>query len=122
MGSPAGPYKLVTVNTAPERAQRLIGQLVEALKDEYTIIHAANCETIESVKSTVEQNQPDVLFCASMWTAEQAEEIQAIAKTTKPGLVTYAIPHGLKVNSGENAIVDHLKSTVPQLLKTHFPA
>lgn len=57
-----------------------------------------------------------------MWTAEQAEEIQAIAKTTKPGLVTYAIPHGLKVNSGENAIVDHLKSTVPQLLKTHFPA
>lgn len=29
---PAGPYKLVTVNTAPERAQRLVGRLIEALK------------------------------------------------------------------------------------------
>jgi hypothetical protein len=57
-----------------------------------------------------------------MWTADQAQEIQTIAKETKPGLVTYAIPHGLKVNSGENAIVEHLKSTVPPLLKTHFPA
>jgi hypothetical protein len=56
-----------------------------------------------------------------MWTAEEAEEIQRIAKETKPGLVTYAIPHGLKVNSGENAIVDHLTSSVPQLLQSNFP-
>lgn len=42
---PAGPYKLVTVNTAPERAYRLVGRLIEALKDSYTIIHAANCES-----------------------------------------------------------------------------
>jgi hypothetical protein len=42
--TPSGPYKLVTVNNAPERAQRLIGRVVEAVKDKYTIIHAGNIE------------------------------------------------------------------------------
>lgn len=41
--SPKGPYKLVTVNNAPERAKRLIGRVVGELADSYTIIHAANC-------------------------------------------------------------------------------
>ena len=39
---PKGPFKLVTVNTAPERAARLIGRMIEGLKEEYTIVHAAN--------------------------------------------------------------------------------
>lgn len=38
-------YTLVTVNTAPERAKRLIGRVVENLKDRYTIVHVANCES-----------------------------------------------------------------------------
>lgn len=42
---PKGPYRLVTVNTAPERAKRLIGRMIEALKDRYTIIHIDNCES-----------------------------------------------------------------------------
>lgn len=41
--SPKGPYKLVTVNTSPERAWRLIGIIVEEIKDEYIIQHKANC-------------------------------------------------------------------------------
>ena len=40
--SPTGPFKLVTVNTAPDRAKRLIGRVVEDVKDTYTIIHAGN--------------------------------------------------------------------------------
>ncbi len=40
--SPVGPFRLVTVNTAPERAKRLIGRVVEDVKEQYTIIHAAN--------------------------------------------------------------------------------
>lgn len=39
-----GPWRLVTVNTAPERAKRLIGQMIERVKDSYTIIHSANVE------------------------------------------------------------------------------
>lgn len=75
---PKGPYRLVTVNTAPERAKRLIGRLVEALKDSYTIIHVDNCESklptllfwciyantclaIEEVEPKVTEHQPDVL-------------------------------------------------------------
>lgn len=76
--SPQGPYKLVTVNTAPERAQRLIGQLADALKDSYTIKHVANCESmaiifcqkvlfadkgleIDEVESSVQKHKPDLL-------------------------------------------------------------
>jgi hypothetical protein len=44
--TPKGPFKLVTVNTAPERAFRLIGRLTEELKERYTIVHAANCESM----------------------------------------------------------------------------
>ncbi|KAF2719506.1 hypothetical protein K431DRAFT_251080 [Polychaeton citri CBS 116435] len=118
MPSPRGPYKLVTVNTAPERAKRLIGRMSETLKDEFEIIHAANCETIEEVRPTVANIQPDVLFCASMWTVEEAKQIQGIAKEVKPGIATYAIPHGLQVERGPDAIVEHLVEEVPFLLST----
>jgi hypothetical protein len=40
-----GPFKLVTVNTAPERAKRLIGRMIENLKEEYDIEYVANCES-----------------------------------------------------------------------------
>lgn len=40
--APIGPFKLVTVNTAPDRAKRLIGRVVEDVKDKYTITHSAN--------------------------------------------------------------------------------
>lgn len=43
--SPKGPYRLVTVNTAPDRAKRLIGRVAEELKEQYTIQHLANCES-----------------------------------------------------------------------------
>ena len=39
-------YKLVTVNPARERARRLVGHMIEALKGRYDIVHAANCESI----------------------------------------------------------------------------
>lgn len=41
--APKGPFKLVTVNTAPERAKILVSRVVEALKDDYTIEYVANC-------------------------------------------------------------------------------
>jgi hypothetical protein len=39
------PINLVSVNTAPERAKRLIGILIEDVKDRYNIRHAANSES-----------------------------------------------------------------------------
>jgi hypothetical protein len=40
-----GPFRLVTVNTAPERAKRLISRMIEALQDHYEIEHVANCSS-----------------------------------------------------------------------------
>lgn len=37
-------YRLVTVNTAPERAKIIIGRVVEAVKDVYVIDYVANAE------------------------------------------------------------------------------
>jgi hypothetical protein len=72
-------YRLVTVNTAPERAKRVVGRIISDVKDRYNIIHVANVESefpllireidqvlkmgqeIEDVKSTVEHERPNLL-------------------------------------------------------------
>lgn len=41
--TPKGPFKLITVNTAPERAKVLIGRVADTLKDDYIIDYVANC-------------------------------------------------------------------------------
>jgi hypothetical protein len=43
--APKGPYKLCTVNTAPERAKRLIGRVVVDVKEEYLIDYLENVES-----------------------------------------------------------------------------
>ncbi|KAL4884396.1 hypothetical protein BJY04DRAFT_7665 [Aspergillus karnatakaensis] len=116
MSAPKGPFTLVTVNTAPERAKRLIGRLVEALKDQYTIVHVDNCENIEQVAPKVTEHQPDVLFSASMWSPEEAQQIHSIARSIKPNIKLHAIPQGLQVERGPDAIVEYLLENVPPLL------
>ncbi|EOA84304.1 uncharacterized protein SETTUDRAFT_93166 [Exserohilum turcica Et28A] len=59
--APNGPFKLVTVNTAPKRAKILIGRVVDILKDEYTIEYVANCSSKDEVAGVVETYRPDVL-------------------------------------------------------------
>ncbi len=44
MASPKS-YKLATVNSNPERAKMIVGKVIEAVKDQYTIVHAANAES-----------------------------------------------------------------------------
>lgn len=53
-----------------------------------------------------------------MWTKEEAEKIQSIAREARPGIVTYAIPHGLQVERGPDAIVEHLREKVPSILES----
>ena len=43
---PKGPYKLMTVNTVPARAKIIIGHVIEALRDRYTIDYVANSESM----------------------------------------------------------------------------
>lgn len=41
--TPKGPFRLVTVNNVPERAKKVIGQVVEELKTRYIIEYVGNC-------------------------------------------------------------------------------
>ena len=52
-----------------------------------------------------------------MWTAEESDEIQRIAKETVSGIRTMAIPHGLQVEKGPDAIVAFLKEKWPGLIE-----
>ncbi|PSK60216.1 hypothetical protein B9Z65_1114 [Elsinoe australis] len=116
--APLGPYKLVTVNNAPERAKRLCGRVIEDVKDKYTIIHAGNADSPEQVRAVVEEHKPDVLFTASMWTPEQSQTIIAEANSiVGPQLKTLSLPPGLQVERGPDAVVDYIKEKLPGLIE-----
>ncbi|BGP59176.1 hypothetical protein NBRC10512_004969 [Rhodotorula toruloides] len=119
MPASSQPVNLVSVNTAPERAKKVIGAVIEGVKDRYSIVHAGNSETIEGVKPLLEfvQPPPGILFCASMWTPEQQEEIQRIARETIPGIKTHAIPTGLQVQVGPDGIVKYLMERIDEIMK-----
>jgi hypothetical protein len=51
-----------------------------------------------------------------MWTAEEADEILTIARSVKPNIKTHIIPHGLQVEEGPDAIVEHLVEKLPVLI------
>lgn len=51
-----------------------------------------------------------------MWTDEQAQQIHATARQIKPDIKLHAIPTGLQVERGPDAIVEYLCEKVPPLL------
>ncbi|WWC90325.1 uncharacterized protein L201_005258 [Kwoniella dendrophila CBS 6074] len=113
------PINLVSVNTVPERAKKVIGTVIENVKDKYNIVHAGNSITIEGVAPLLKSIQPPpgILFCASMWTPEQQEEIQKIAKETIPGIKTHAAPTGLQAQGGPEGVVKYLMGRIDEIMK-----
>lgn len=96
---------------------------------------------IDKVEETVKEHQPNLLvsshmylqddalfslcehfrltcyqFCASMWTPEEAQQIQSTARSIVPDIKTHAIPQGLQVEKGPDAIVEYLREQIPKLL------
>jgi hypothetical protein len=51
-----------------------------------------------------------------MWTTDDVVEIQETAKSIKPNIKLYALPFGLQVEKGPDAVVDHLLEVIPRLL------
>lgn len=45
MSAPKGSFRLVIVNTVQERAKRIIGRMIQALRDEYDIDYIDNCQS-----------------------------------------------------------------------------
>jgi hypothetical protein len=52
-----------------------------------------------------------------MWTPEESSRIQQVARSIVPDIKTYAIPQGLQVQQGPDAIVAHLVERVPQVIE-----
>ncbi|KAK9447024.1 uncharacterized protein V1518DRAFT_407558 [Limtongia smithiae] len=114
----ASPLLLVTVNNAPERARRLIPLVLANLSGQYNIVHAANVARLSDVAAVVEAVQPDLLCCASMWTQEESDNVRKLAKQLVPKVKTAAIPHGLQIEKGPNAVVDFLTEELPHVLNS----
>ena len=53
-----------------------------------------------------------------MWTKEESDEIKRIARDTVPGIKTMAIPQGLQIEKGPDAVVEFLKEKWPVLLES----
>lgn len=51
-----------------------------------------------------------------MWTPEESTRILQIAKDNVPGIRTHAIPQGLQVEKGPDAVVEYLKEKLPSIL------
>ena len=51
-----------------------------------------------------------------MWTPEESNRIQQIAKDIVPDIKTHALPHGLQVQKGPEAVVEYLKEQIPVIL------
>jgi hypothetical protein len=58
-----------------------------------------------------------MLFTASMWTAEESLKVRTEAYEIVPGLKTFAIPKGLQVEKGPDAIVEFLIENLPGLIE-----
>jgi hypothetical protein len=93
------------------------------------------CPRIEDVRALVEEYRPDVLvhddltqtnymrtniskFTTSMWTEEQSREVEETARKIIPNIKFHAIPYGLQVAKGPEAIVEYLTQKVPMLLES----
>jgi hypothetical protein len=53
-----------------------------------------------------------------MWTPEESDKIQAIAKETIPGIKTMALPQGLQVQYGPDAVVEYIIEKWPSLVSS----
>lgn len=53
-----------------------------------------------------------------MWTPEESAQIRETARVICPGILTYAVPQGLQVAEGPDAVVKHLVENVPALLES----
>jgi len=56
-------------------------------------------------------------FTASMWSPEQSQIIRDRAKEIVPGLKTYALPQGLQVDKGPDAVVEHILEKLPSIIE-----
>jgi hypothetical protein len=53
-----------------------------------------------------------------MWSFDEAAKIREFTENESPGVKTHAIPQGLQVERGPDAVVEYLLDVVPSMLDT----
>ncbi len=56
-------------------------------------------------------------FTASMWTREESSMVMAQAREVNPKVKTLALPQGLQVEHGPDAVVRYIEEQLPRLLE-----
>ena len=57
-------------------------------------------------------------MCASMWTpAESSQVFETGRRVIGDDLITHAIPQGLQVEKGPDAVVEYLVETLPRVVR-----
>lgn len=83
--------------------------------------HGINASVIapepEGVKKVISETQPDIMFTASMWTPEESIGARKAALEVKPGIKTFALPQGLQVNRGPDAVVEFIVENLPGIVE-----
>ncbi|KAL9058738.1 MAG: hypothetical protein Q9162_001606 [Coniocarpon cinnabarinum] len=122
--TPTGqPFRLLTVNKAPERAFRLVGKVANDLQDGGVVLleHVGNAASLEEVESKLRELRPDVLMAASMWTpAESSHAFELGRRIVGENLITHAIPEGMQVEKGPDFVVQYLKDTLPSVIRQNL--
>ncbi|KAG6366189.1 hypothetical protein INS49_000365 [Diaporthe citri] len=113
---PAGPFKLVTVNSSPDRAKKLCGRLVEEMRATHHIDYVANTTSIDGVRAMVEEHKPNLMFTASMWTPEEAAQAVSVAREIVPDIKVMSLPKGLQVEKGPEGVIEYGKAHLPAIL------
>lgn len=91
--APSGPYRLVTVNTAPDRAKRLIGRVVEDVKDTYTLVHVGNAASmcppsyLTSPLYISLPSSPSICLTHTFYQTPGIEEVRQAVEDNQPDLL-----------------------------------
>jgi hypothetical protein len=51
-----------------------------------------------------------------MWTPAESERIQSIARDIVPGLRTFAVPQGMQVEKGPDAVVEYVEGNLDAII------
>jgi hypothetical protein len=99
--APKGPFRLVTVNTAPARAKILIGRLVEAVKDRYIIDYVANCESKTTPRNVDVDGSEDQCTRTYTSTMTGIDEVESKVREHRPDVLVSQAPQPSRMRREE---------------------
>ncbi|KAH8598912.1 hypothetical protein B0O99DRAFT_683651 [Bisporella sp. PMI_857] len=107
----------VTVDNNKAQAEITFGTVIQDLYNSYDLIHVANCERINAVKTVLQSlvTPPQLLITSSDWFEEEQEEVRETTRRLYPDIHLIMVPPGLHKQIGEQKVVEYLKEQIQEL-------